>query len=462
LRTSLDTVRLGMLSGAAAVVAQNFVDFSLELPGVALPVAAVLGGTSVKTFREVEPAEHAIASYSIFGLITACLIATLTFGLLHGMPLHTVAELDRRIDRVKNARIAVDPALFDRYAYRHPASGEVAIRLSFLAEVSHPPDLKSAAKHVNRSLYLAPTSADAHRALARLLIKAGHRKQGFEAMRRAWELSASGSRAAFILEAISLARNAEELVLSVPLRDPALGLLDEVEAVRLLRELVRAEREAWIPAVLTRLSDLRQLGPPMQLYVGQLALSSGTNETADRLIDAISETEQDPRMMELKAKLIERIRGTDAVVEFLDRTLEGPGRKNPGLIESRLDIALARRDLDTAKNLVRELERVAPTDRNGQARVERARAGLYEAEGNLARAARALSRAIGLDPVDVRLRIRRVRILIDLDRLDDARAELASVLEVDPKNEAAGRLRTRIDQMEAQRGNPTLEQPRRP
>ena len=96
------------------------------------------------------------------------------------------------------------------------------------------PLLARAIRWVNRPLYLSPTYADGHLQAGRLLIMTEHRRQGFEAMRRAWELSPGDRRTMFIVQIVALARSSSEVRRAIPRRVPALDVLDEAQVDRLV------------------------------------------------------------------------------------------------------------------------------------------------------------------------------------------------------------------------------------
>lgn len=453
LRRVANPAKLGAICGATAIIAHNLVDFSLELPGAALPVAAILGATSSGFVRDRKAHPQRRLWLGAAATVPVVLMLVLAIaGLSEGTPRLSVQELDEVVQatlqdrRADHEQAPLDWPALDAYAPRHPANAEIAVRLSYLAEISRPPDPQRAVKQINRALYLAPSYADGHLASGRLLVKAGHEKQGMEALRRAWELSSSGRRLSFIDQIIHLARSPEALLVAVPRRDEALDVPVEEELIRLARQLGRGEKKAWIPPVLAAVRDPELLSSEALGLLVQLAGRSEVWEVAERAIAELRDRGRaDHQLAEVQVRLVERRDGAVAAAALLDDMLADRSRVTPELARLRLRFALAAKQIDRAQDVLQLIERASPADHQAQSQLEYDRAQLYEAEGRVAKAARALGRAIQLEPGNTRYRLQRARMLLTLQRDQEARIELRFVLEVDPGNATAKALLAKLD-----------------
>lgn len=448
--------RLGAIAGVGAMLAQNLVDFSLELPGAAVPAAAIIGATGGHWLRDHR--SMAARRALISGLAVALAIAAPVLawaGLAYGTPRSTIEHLDEvvRARRTGGSDHVVDWASLEHQAERHPASSQIALRLAYLAELGGKNDVPRAFRYANRALYLAPSYADSHLVTGRLLVLVGHRAQGFVAMREGWALSAPDRRARFIEEIVRWAGTADEVLLAVPRRDAPLDIPDEIELARLARQLMRVDRVAWVEPVLAAIHDFGLLSDDALTQVAQLGLSADAVGAAERALETLrSRGAPHGRSAELYVKVVELTRGASAAIELLDELLQRPEETTEELVRSRLRLALRDRDLSRGRQLLETLERMSSADHQGQADLEHDRALLAIAEGRSAKAARALGRAVQLDPGNLRYRIERARVLLELRRYDEAQVELKFVLGVQPQHRAAQSLMLTVQRQLAQGG----------
>jgi tetratricopeptide (TPR) repeat protein len=433
------SAKLGALAGLCAVVFQNLVDFSLELPGVAVIAAAILGGTGGMIFRDHRAQPSAWRRMAVVGSAASIAVIALGFwGLVAGTPRLGAEALDRAIAARRSDQPSLDAAEVEAIAARHPASADIAARVAFWAEVSRPPDFPKAFHWANRALYLAPNYADAHLLSGRLLVKAGYRKQGFEAMRRGWELSASDRRQSFIDEVIRLAVTSTEALLATPRRDPELDLPSEAELLRLARQVARRDRAPWIADVLEQIRDFELLSSEHLQLVARLAENEGAWPVAARALAALERRGPlAPRAAQLQVELVRQTQGATAAIAALDALLAQPQQATVELLRTRLDLAIAQKDLARAQAVLAEMEVLSRADYRGQADLEHDRARVALAEGRTAKAARALGRALQLDPTNIRWRLERARALIVLNRHAEAGVELKFVLDVHPGHAGA-------------------------
>lgn len=435
-----EAAALGALCGVAAVVAQNIVDFSLELPGVALPVAAILGATGVNVAKRVRLSARDDRR-SLISLAIPSAVAVLTLILAF-----STGDLDSDLQTIADQNTPF--AEVEARALRHPTNPYAATLASYAAETASPPEQKAAIRWANRALYYAPTYADGHLSVARILVNAGHRRQGFAEARTAWKLAALDRRTSFVRMIVRIAKDPHEVLLAVPRRDEELDLVDErslAAASRIAREQKKPE---WA-RVLVRAAAI-DTAPVSSLQVlAPEALAAGEVDLAERSARRLRElAPQDSSSALLLAKLyLDRGAVADAEKEAERAASLESGRDAQGALRMLIDIALQKKDIEAARKTHRRLIDVMPPTRQGQVEVAKYEAVIEESAGNPSSAVKSLSRAIDLAPEALALRMHRARVLFDSGHLQGASDDAAYVLARQPKHRGAVRLMARIESL---------------
>ncbi|MEQ8277352.1 MAG: O-antigen ligase family protein [Deltaproteobacteria bacterium] len=424
LRLAPTWTALGATCGVAAIVVQNAVDFSLEMPGVAIPVVAILAATgarAVKTKRiDLRRRWGAFAA-----IATVVLAAPIALAVVNGDLFDDLDNISRHDAETLLAR--------------HPASALVTARLAYRAETAEPPRLQEAIRLASRTMYLAPMYADGHVLTGRLLIRANHRRQGFGELRRAWALSPS-ARGPLIDYVIALAKSGGEVVRAIPRRDPALDVLDELEAARAITRLVQAKRDDWAAQVIEALGPVAQLEPESLTVVALAATKTSSTSYAlgalERRLDLSPDDE--PARIAMTRLLLEarRIREARQILDGIDVRADNAKAVLPLAVQ----LAVADEAFDDARAAVDDLERLAPPTRADASRLALLRAQVEQAAGSPARALSALDAALARDTSHIGLRLRRAQLLRQLGRLDAARVDAQFVLRRAPEHAGAQRL----------------------
>ena len=426
---------LAVACGVAAVVLQNMVDFSLEMPGVAIPVAALFSatGAGLVARRRVPLAP---ASAAAAGLVVVLALGAAAAGafLTHDLD-RDLLGLEREIQRVREAPAEAAPAAeLERLALHHPASALLAAKLAYLAEVREPPDLEAAIRWANRTLYLAPSYAWGHVITGRLLIRAGHRRQGFGELRRAWALGRSVRE---MEQVLALARGPEEVRHAIPRRDEALDVLDERELARVLWKLDGTGRDAWALALLPSPAAVPELDPGQLAPLGVLAHRYGALPLAESALErrlALAPADESA-VLALARLLVDR--GDLERLEGLLGRVEPSSANAEILLELRFRAALSRSEWDRARDALELMKRQAAPDRTVLVRLAGLEADLEVRAGRPAAALPALDRALLSSPNRTDLRMRRARILRSLGRLADAQGDAELVLLREPEHKGA-------------------------
>ena len=429
LRRVASFTALGALSGVAVIVVQNAVDFSLEMPGVAIPVVAILAGAGA---RIVQTKRVSVRRPSTAGLVafapTAAIVGVIVLAFRGG-------DLFDDLDRIAH----VEPDVAQELLARHPSSALVAARAAYAAETADPPRLDDAIRLASRAMFLAPTYADGHLLAGRLLVRSGHRHQGFGELRRAWALAPS-SRGAWIDHVIALARSADEVVRAIPRRDPELDIIDEHEASRAITQLMLRDRAHWADAVIEALGPVEDLDADALTTVALAATKTGSTGYALAVLSRRLADEPDDEAARIaKARLLikdERIPEARAVLAAIRVDADNAKRVLPLVLR----LALATKDYDEARRAVDELERHALPTLAESGRLAGMRADVERAAGSSAKALHALDDALARDTGNIPLRLKRAVILYESGRTAESRVDAEFVLRRAPNHAGAKRL----------------------
>ncbi|MCA9555958.1 MAG: tetratricopeptide repeat protein, partial [Myxococcales bacterium] len=436
---------VAMMCGVTAVLVQNLVDFSWELPGMAIPLAAILGATSAD-WTGTPRLSSTRPVFWIVVLVPPLLgVTTLILAFVAGDLSEDISSVQARIQAAQaKDPIASEPALPIIVA-RHPASAMMAAQAAYLLEIREPPDLPGAIALANRTLYLAPTYAGGHLVAGRLLIKAGRRAQGFEELRQAWALSGSDTLARYIDHALELARSPEEVAHAIPRRDPALDIVSERELARAVHRLATTGRTAWARTLLTELVDLAEVPQDDLRAVTVAADAAGDPELALAAAERLLALDPEDQATRLLAAQISFRHGRKEDARRLLDSLEGGGPAEEAMLELRLRVELEDRDTTAAQATLKALRARAAPSAAREAELSMLEAELYRRGNDLGRSLEVLDAALARQPGSVELRLARASLLLDLRRPEAARQDLLHIQKRRPQDARARRLLERLD-----------------
>jgi Flp pilus assembly protein TadD len=440
---------IGALCGVLAVLVQNLVDFSLELAGMAIPIAAILGAAGaevVRSFRvETNEPRWTFATAAIpIALTAACTLIAL------GLP-DLTNDSDRLADAIKAQRPkgeVLEPlpsSEVDRIGLAHPANATIAAKAATWFARERPPDLKRAIHLANRALYLAPTYADAYLVTARLLLRAGHRAQAFGMYRKAWSLAAANRIWAYQREILHRAQSPEELLAAIPRKDAELDVIDEVHLARVVAAL-GGDRKAWAS---TLVKSVRLEGVETEQLKGyaRAATAAGQTELAEQALRRLGSEVDVFESAQLLARLqLAKGERSEAKTTF-DGAIAREGAPI-SLIRARIDLALQDGEVELARNLIEKLAQNLDVSDENQSAIAVYRAEVGMKEGKTTNALTFADRALQLTPHHVRTRMLRAEILSRIGRTAEARHDLEYVLRLEPQNVRAKHMLASIGKVE--------------
>lgn len=421
--------------GLLAVAIQNLADFSLEIPGVALPFAALAGLLAGRRPRGRGPDRDAWGPGRGSRVAVSAALAIL-FALPPALAAWAAPEQYRsarlRLARALPASVA-DPefqAAVRREAACHPADPEIprmAAQRAFLAG-----DLETALRLDEAALMLAPWHPGARRDRIRDLRAAGRLEEALAELRDLW-----------IREPADRTRTLDWLLAwSVP---PELLARHFSAPPELLEDLRTAMKRRGLrgPLVdlLKAIRDRDPDRPEAWETLGREALEAGNLPEAEecgwwlvsRRPDSAAGWYLLGRVAWEQGRTIEAL----ALLRQASEDPEDPG--DAGLFEGRCLLALRRYD-----DLSRHLEALRPRVARDPLRLARwhlLQASLAERLGAPIRVLESLNQAIRSFPGLAEARIRKARLLREMGRVEEARREAEEARRLEPANPAVEELR---------------------
>lgn len=429
----------GALAALVGVLVQNLVDFSLELPGVAVPVCAILGAAQRRRAWALRWRVTLPRLVAALALLAATGGTASVLAWRGGEPLSDAARM---------LEPGADP---EAIAARHPASAIAAARTAWALETRRPPELRGALRWANRALYLAPTYADAHLLTGRLLVRLGHRRQGFSAMREGWRLVEPARRAALVDAVVALASDPEEVALACPREDEALDVPDRGALALGALSLVAAGRTAEARTLVARIDGLE--GVPVEALEPIASAAFAVGDAGRAEAAALARRAVDPDHGRALQILMELYRGQSRWAELdalLTAALARPGAPRARLLHAQADAALRTGDHDRADAAIAALRHAVPPTPTALAEVARLEARAAVARGRPERALSILDRAVERHPGQLDLRLERARLLFAAGRPAAAREDLRRVVAGRPQDGESAELLRRAEAAAAQ------------
>jgi len=361
-RMSPDPLAIGPLCALIGLAVHDMVDFSIELPGIALPALALAGVVFGQKSSEPEPGRRLIRTRGLFLLAPLLLAAPM-------LPYLTMNTADSDGDRiVRAARSLPTPrliAMAQPMIKRHPADWFLhAVVAERLARERNP----AAMRWLNRAIYLNPSHPAPHLVAAAVLASNNRGPQALVEYRTAanglgqpwiWDQVARRFSARDAIIAATPSNRASLLALSAWFEahkrdadaDHVLGLLlaGSPEDVLLLDRRTRlALRRGDIPGGRKYAAALWNLDKSMatRLMLVRAELAAGQATTASTLLEPVFE--HTPEVFDVELELVQ--------------------------------LYVSKDEIETAR---RRLERITwDLDRTSRIRLHEARAALEQKAGN--------------------------------------------------------------------------------
>jgi len=438
---------LAVWFGLLAVALQNLADFSLEIPGVALPFAALVGllaGRSPPEPRVPRADPKSLPRSFRVGVPLALAV----LGILPPVLAARVLPEQPPAARQRLARALLEPradedfqAALQREAAAHPADPEIprlAARRAFLSG-----DLEAALLLDDAALLLAPWHPGARRDRIRDLRAAGRLEEALQEVRILW-LQDPAQRAWAIDTLLSWSVPADLLARQFSTPPELLGDLRGAMKRRGLR--------GPLVALLTALRDLDPDRPEAWEALGREAVEASDLAVAEECGWWLVSREPDaPAGWYLLGRVAwERGQTIEALALFRQAAEDPTG--DAGLFEARCLLALRRYD-DVSRHLDALRPRLA-RDPLRLARWHLLQASLAERLGAPIRVLESLNQAIRSCPGLAEARIRKARLLQEMGRVEEARREFQEARRLEPTNPAIEELRRALgcDDSPAPRG----------
>ncbi len=433
LRTS-DPACLGAIAGVSAIVVQNFVDFSLELAGMAVPVAVIIGATASRRGRRVD-----VSSLGTRWLLTA--MAAVGLGGGFGLAFW-IGDLDLDIKRLSREVRAESRTLsaddIDSVWRRHPANPLVSVMVAYARETSVPPDDDGALRAAQLTVYLAPSYADGHLLLGRLLIRRGYRDDGLSSLRTAWSMARG--RADVIAHIISLCRDDGDVWKTLPRADPVFDRPDGRALALAAKILGKQDRDAHAVALLERPYDDAAASAR---ELDALAVARRRHGLLEATLRAVRRRRaQDPDDVALRlteGRILLRLR---RVTEAKALLAEDAAQLPIAGLALWFDVCLATQDFEAAESaLALTHKRQGGTfDENLVLMAVRLRQARQRPQDAL----EVLNDALARRPASTALRLVRARLLVAQGHLRRARTDVRLILRRQPKHAEARAMAKRL------------------
>ncbi len=415
-RVELDTVEASALAGVVGALLHDFFDFATELPPTALGSVMLLGilgraHHAGSERRGVSTVGVRIVPAAIGGAV----IAALAFvALIPGRYSLSVdeARLAEVIEQGASPQQALAAAL--PLIERHPADYALPGMLAGVYGASRSVSPDQALALANRTFFLRPLDAEAHRTAARALLRMNRRSQAMLEYRLAWRSGGSGYRD----EGIAQARSLDELQRATP--PEARFALDA--AGRLWSSKRQDEALAFITWAREEFAadpDAPKLWAASAGYLHSMRMFDEALTAIERALDA---EPSNPEFALSRANVLSAMRRAPEALAQLEDAL----RKNVG--HFGLSVALARSlHASGEKGRAREvLQRLGPFVNTPAERASLLafEASLHRADGRLSKALDGYVSASRILPQSVGYRYEVARIYEQLNRPADALREV--------------------------------------
>jgi Flp pilus assembly protein TadD len=332
------TLAAGLAAGLASLFAQNQVDLSLEITGVAVPATVAFGllAAEWKDAEGVSTSGHWWPRAALVGVFALVLLVPATAGLWYSR--HDWRfEVDEFASKAPHA--ASFPALLaeaEPLIVRHPASFVVPLTLANRGLREHPPQRGAAIalSNVNRALTLKPNSPEAHLVAAEALALLDKKDQSLLETRLYFEASEGDDRA--LRRGIERNPALADLLQAVPATPQGFAALGKLLEKRSRWDDALAVADSWILIAPNSAQAHRARGAALR--------AKGRLEDAERELRRSVElgSQGPPEVAELAAVLLAK-GDTAAARTVLERgLLAQPGQFQLSLALAQLEIGAGR------------------------------------------------------------------------------------------------------------------------
>ncbi len=186
-RGPMDAMAAGCLGGLTALLAQNVVDFGLQLPGIMLPAIAVMAvvlPSKMGVIRE-KKSRRLVSSLRLAGVVGGVLLCALAFSPLGARPSEDIASAPELQAGYRGSGASVLAAA-SRITRRHPSSYLVAAKVAGVLWKKRNPAAFGA---LGRALALNSNHAGVHLLAAHMLGASQQPRQAIAEYRAALEIS---------------------------------------------------------------------------------------------------------------------------------------------------------------------------------------------------------------------------------------------------------------------------------
>jgi tetratricopeptide (TPR) repeat protein len=366
-RLGEDPLAIGALAGIVALAVHDVVDFSVEIPGVALPALALLSVLFSRRSSETEVGRRRIRVNHAYYLVPAALAAAVALQWWFPRAEQDGAALARkaRDPGVSAAQVLASGRELRR---RHPADYYLhAVVAERLARERHAETIA----WLNDAIYLNPTYPATHLIAAEVLADSGRRAQAVLEYR----LAASGSRNPRDVWQVMLPRfgSRDDLLAACPDDPPRLGLL--------AKWLISKGRYDDADLVWERAFTIDPTYVRAATELARLAVARGDAPAAAKRVAALAALDDGPLTRTLRIK--ERILAGD--LEGAVRMADAESDRTMDALEAEFAVAEALGKVgrnDEARQRLARVEKRWLLDRAARIRLHETRAEVEHRAGN--------------------------------------------------------------------------------
>jgi tetratricopeptide (TPR) repeat protein len=354
-------VEAGCIAGLVAIGLQGVVDFGLSMPGVAMPVVAVLA------FLTAGKLEGRAASRSK-GLVAAFVVAGAALISVAALPFATPLR-----DEAENPDIAEARAMWRRHPAYYRGAGLVATHL--LREQN-----RAGVKVLGRALEANRAHSGLQLLAARTFVNSTSKEQALEHFAAALENASPGRVKDLVTELIAEFPDAKQAARGLPRSADRL--------IYVSRALLQAKRGDLLLAHLRDLAFTDSSNPEVFLALSKAALRQGEVAEAEKSARRSYRLANDAESLAQLSKVLIRIgNGGDALVLIAEhRKGHLPAEDLRALALSEAKVLLSLNKFVESAERLEEAAGMAAGDSRALAAIHRVRAELEEAQGNHNRA----------------------------------------------------------------------------
>lgn len=419
------------LVGVSVVILHDLFDFGLEIPGIAILVAVIIGASTPRRDMSytVPLNNFFVIILPIFGVFLSAFSCYL--GDFH-QDLRWFREQSNEV--LQGGVVSKDEA-YERLE-KHPVNAILHTQMGYLLENNTPLDVRGAMRQANRALLLGPTYADAYLLTSRLLLKNGHRAQGFRMLSRAWILS---NRRTDITSMISYFEpSGEELLLVLPRSNQEKNVPSLKEGAFLAARLLSRGQRVLTQRLLSGLDVKEKVQPEVFFKLCRLSLLAGLPGEAFRF--SSRGLTQYPNNILLKiwqARAAVKHLGAQTAQVYAKNIEKSESEISKDLIELHIQIAIAEKHFDDAISYLDKLRMKLPLTSENQTVTYTRQAQVYLMAGRPDLAIPKLKEALEWSPSSTKARYLRAKALDRLGRRPEAIQDLRALLRRDSKHRAA-------------------------